>query len=502
MQNNHENPDKSATRPRLARTRIVEMNHASQTTGTHNRGKESPDHTGNPVQQRVTPAAWKATQANPPSSLTIDSQNGSSTNQSTTHLMQLSGMIRAIRKTDVALNSLTASSEEDGYWPLGIQQAGPLPIVNVYGRASFGRTLPTAIPLVTAESIAPDKEQKLPAWRRVLASPTNKIVLGLVLGLALFFLTSLFIDLPTTLTILGTHLSTAQSIGLALLAGIVYLSGHSIRGLRWKFLLNPWAIISKLTIIELYQVATFLNFLLPIRAGEASKSLALKRVANVPVSKSLPTVAMDKSLDLLSILIVLPLAPLLGISMTVRLWLVLVLASGVLLSLAVFIGLTGWKRSFAISLLQKLPGLLPRSISSKIEGFVTGFTDALLAAASRPQIFLPALLLTGLAILCDGLCVMLAFGTLGYSLSFGVVLYGYTVCRLFSILPTPPGQVGSNEAVGLLVFSALLGLPGNQVLAMYLFWHIWTALLLTAVGLSSLAALGLTITTALHIRER
>src|SRR5713226_8016902 len=51
-------------------------------------------------------------------------------------------------------------------------------------------------------------------------------------------------------------------------------------------------------VVLLFLVGIFLNFLLPIRGGEVAKSLMLKRIANIPVSKSLPTVAMDKALDL------------------------------------------------------------------------------------------------------------------------------------------------------------------------------------------------------------
>lgn len=497
MQYNQDNPDKSATRPRLVRTRFVGVDTAQQARG-------SVSTTGAPDNKRAsetirTPQKKAARAGNKAARPDLDSSSTSS-NQNTAHLMQLSGMMRAIRKSDATPSVKAVETEEDGYWPLGIQQAGPLPIVNLYGRTPFGRTLPTAIPLVMAESVAQDKEQA--SWKRALSTPAFKISLGLLIGLGLLLLAWLFIDLSTTLALLGAHLGTPQGIGLALLAGIVYLGTHSIRGLRWRLFLGQPDKIGALKIIELYQVAALLNFLLPLRAGEAAKSLALKRVANIPVSKSLPTVAMDKALDLLAALVILALVPFLGISMDLKFWLVLGIVGGVLLALAVFIGLVTWKRTLALGLLQTLFGLLPRSISGKIEGFIIGFVDALLAGASQPKTFLPALLYTGLAVLADGLFIMLAFSTIGYSVSFGVALFGCMVFSLFSILPTPPGQFGSNEIVGLLVFSGLLSLPSNAVAAMYIFSHLWIALLLTAAGLGSLAALGLNLTSALHTPEQ
>jgi hypothetical protein len=95
---------------------------------------------------------------------------------------------------------------------------------------------------------------------------------------------------------------------------------------------------------------------------------------------------------------------------------------------------------------------------------------------------------------------MLAFWTIGFPISFGTAIFGYAVYNMFYILPTPPGQVGSNEAVGLLVFAGLLHLPANQVTAMFFFSHPWAALLMCATGLACLSALGLTISSAMRVQ--
>ncbi|HEY6287710.1 MAG TPA: lysylphosphatidylglycerol synthase transmembrane domain-containing protein, partial [Ktedonobacteraceae bacterium] len=252
--------------------------------------------------------------------------------------------------------------------------------------------------------------------------------------------------------------------------------------------------------IALYQVGVFLNFLLPIRGGEVAKCFMLKRNADIPVSKSLPTVAMDKALDLMPALFIMAIVPLLGVKMDIKLWLVLWFVSGILISLLVFVLLSAWKRDSAIALLQKMTGLLPKSVSSKIEGFATGFVDSLLAGASQPRIFIPAIMLTVVAVFFDGLFAMLAFWTIGFHITFGMALFGYSVYNMFYILPTPPGQVGSNEAVGLLVFSGLLHIPATQVTAMFVFSHPWAAVLMCTTGIICLSALGLTITGAMKVQ--
>jgi len=425
--------------------------------------------------------------------------------QSTMHLMRLSGMMPAIRIPQQGIPENSQSTpdgfrfgDEEGYWPYGIQQTGLLPVVNLYGREPFGRTLPLSA-LVTP-AITPEVTKKKPAWKALLNTPAAKVTIGLLIGIGLLVLVARFVNLPVTFAILRANLATPQGIILALLAGASFLMAWSVRGIRWKLFLNPVGKVSTFQAIALYQVGVFLNFLLPIRGGEVAKCFMLKRNSGIPVSKSLPTVAMDKALDLMPALFIMAIVPFLGVQMDIKLWLVLWFVSGILISLLVFVLLSAWKRDSAISLLQKMTGLLPKSFASKVEGFATGFVDSLLAGASQPRIFIPAIVLTIVAVLFDGLFAMLAFWTIGWHITFGMALFGYSVYNMFYILPTPPGQVGSNEAVGLLVFSGLLHIPTNQVTAMFVFSHPWAAVLMCTTGLICLSTLGLTISGAMKVQ--
>ncbi len=456
-----------------------------------------------------------------------------------THLMQLSGMMRAIRiapsqdagphqdtrkgphhslphsrpyatlddvpkdlllkgpyGTAVPNNAGGFGVIEEEYWPNGIQQTGPLPIVNLYGSEPFGRTLPLAA-IPTTQQVQ-GKQQT--AWKSWLNTPVVKVTIGLLIGIGLLYLDSKFVNIAATIQVLQQNLTTARGITLALLSGVAFLTAFSVRGIRWKLFLNPIGKISIFKAVQLFLVGIFLNFLLPVRGGEVAKSLMLKRIAGIPVSKSLPTVAMDKALDLMPALIIMAIVPFLGITMDIKLWLILGTVGGLLVGLIFFTGLTAWKRTAAIVLLHTMTGILPKAIGDKIAGFATGFVDSLLLAASRPSIFLPAVLLTCVAVIFDGLFAMLAFWTIGFPISFGTAIFGYTVYNMFYILPTPPGQVGSNEVAGMLVFNGLLGLSAEKVTAMFVFSHPWAALLMSTIGMICLSALGLTISSAMKVQ--
>jgi conserved hypothetical protein len=334
----------------------------------------------------------------------------------------------------------------------------------------------------------------------VLRSPMAKIAIGLLIGIGLLLIVSRFVNVATTLYAVQQSLATPRGVAFALVSGVAFLLAFSIRGIRWKLFLNPICDISIDKAIRIFLVSIFINFLLPISSGDIAKTLMLKRIAGVPIGRSLPTVAMDRSMDLLPALAIMAIVPLLGIQMDIKLWLVLYAVGGLLIVLVCFIGLTVWKRTVAIALLRKATSLLPKTIGGKAESFATGFVDSLLAGVSRPHVFLPAVGLTCLAVVCDSLFAMFAFWTIGFPISFGTAIFGYTLYNLFFIFPTPPGQIGSNEAVGLLVFTGLLHLPTDKVAAMFVFSHPWAALLMTAAGLICLKTLGLTISTTMTIK--
>src|SRR5437868_5733521 len=219
----------------------------------------------------------------------------------------------------------------------------------------------------------------VPGVRRPSARSALALTLRLAAGLAvalLFLVTFLRLVNVSNVYQRLQHLS----IGLAFLCGLVFLSAYVVRALRWRGFLAPHQ-VSILRAVAIYQVAIFINWLLPVQGGELVKSLLLRRLDAIPLSRSLPTVTMDKAMD-----------------------------------------------------------LLPAAC-------------------------------TAVAVGLDALFCWLAFRAVGTDLAFPVVLYGYTFHNLTYILPTPPGQIGSNELVGLLVFCGLFGINRSAVAAMFLFSH-------------------------------
>jgi uncharacterized protein (TIRG00374 family) len=321
-----------------------------------------------------------------------------------------------------------------------------------------------------------------------------RAAIGLCLGAILLVAFLQLVNVSAVLARLE-HLNVA----LALLCGVPFLGAYAVRAMRWRSLLRPYE-VSIPRAVAIYQVATFLNWLLPIRGGELAKPLLLRRTNGIPVSRSLATVSMDKAMDLLPAVALLALLPFAGLHLGRLLWLLLLMALAAVALAGAILALVAWRRELAESVLTRpLAKVLPGSARQRVEPFITQFVDTLLTLIRKPRVIGLAAGYTAAAVVLDALFCLLAFRAVGVSVPLGVVLFGYTFFNLAFILPTPPGQVGSNELVGLLLFSGVLGVDSSGVGAMFLFSHPWTAALMTITGLLCLSAMGLTLRRTLRV---
>jgi uncharacterized protein (TIRG00374 family) len=185
------------------------------------------------------------------------------------------------------------------------------------------------------------------------------------------------------------------------------------------------------------------------------------------------------------------------------LWLFLLFPLILLAVGALLLALASWRRERAVDWLSRLlRAVLPPRVAERVEPFIVGFVDTLLDLLRQPRLFLMAAAYTVVAVTLDALFCYLAFRAVGTSLSLPIVLYGYTFYNLAYIFPTPPGHLGSNELIGLLIFSGMFGVSRSAVGAMFLFSHPFTGVLMTVTALACIRATGLDRRTILRLPSR
>ena len=314
-----------------------------------------------------------------------------------------------------------------------------------------------------------------------------------LLGLALLVVWLYLVDLREV----GSTLSQARW-HLVLLAAVIGLSSSVLRSQRWRTVLRPIAIVPLLDVWMISMASSLVNFVIPLRTGELARSLLLKQRHRVPIAASLPTVAVDRSFDLLAVLVVGTLGAFSGISLGGRLSTVL-LAGGVLfLTFVVFVVLAIVSGSRLQTVIARL---LPNRLGSPLQDRILGILESLLsgftAMARRPAELALLFALSLLAAVLDGILFYFLLLSLGAEFPLAIVLTGFALFTLTFLVPGAPGYIGSMEVFGSLVFGAL-GMGVEIAASTVVLFHALNAVMLGVTGGLAMWALGLRPSTAVR----
>jgi uncharacterized protein (TIRG00374 family) len=307
-----------------------------------------------------------------------------------------------------------------------------------------------------------------------------------LLGLALLVAWVMLVDLGEV----GRTLSQARWI-YVLLAVAIGFSSSVLRSQRWRLVLRPIASVPLLDLFLIIMVSSLVNFVIPLRTGEIARSLLLRQRHRVPMSASLPTIAVDRSFDLLAVLVVGIIGALSGIRLAGRLSTVLLAGGLLLLMFVVFVILAILSGDRLLSLANRL---LPKRLASHLRDRILGIFEGLLvgftAVGRQPKGLVQMIALSLLSTVLDGTLFSCLFLSLGANVPYAIVLTGYALFALTFLVPGAPGYVGSMEAFGSLVFSAL-GVGVELAASAVVLFHAWNVLMLGVAGGLAMWALGL-----------
>jgi uncharacterized protein (TIRG00374 family) len=253
----------------------------------------------------------------------------------------------------------------------------------------------------------------------------------------------------------------------------------AIRVERWRILFRrdqrpSFAALTKATLVGL-----FFNIVLPARAGEAARAVALKSYAGTSAAESSATIVVERLMDILSLLALLFISvPWLPTVTWLRAAgfaaLVAVVAAIALAAVAVYLGKGARPR--AVRTLSLLPLVSEEAATRVLANVLHG-----LAAIRRPSQAAAALSLTVVSWLILGAgfwCLMIGF-RLHLPLLAG--LLAVIATGLAFVVPAAPGGAGVFEAAGLAATSAY-GVPTSHALAYVLVLHALNVLPYVAAG--------------------
>jgi len=268
-----------------------------------------------------------------------------------------------------------------------------------------------------------------------------------------------------------------------------YVLAYFFRSWRWKIIIKP---VEKLGFGEsffIFMTGLLINYLIPVRAGELTKSFILKVRHKTPISASLPTILIDKISDLFPIILIMMLIPLIGIQLNQTLNIIIIL---LLLIFVFFLGFLYFSvnhQSTALKILNFFLKIFPRHLQTKFQEFFGSFVEGMGVMQKRHIDNILVSLLTLAAVFSEAIYIFMVFKAFGADISYQKILFGYTLMNLTYILPTPPAQVGSNQFMWVLIFSFALGVDKNLTAAAVTFSHLLTTIWIFLIGAISLFTL-------------
>lgn len=310
--------------------------------------------------------------------------------------------------------------------------------------------------------------------------------LSVILGIILIYIWLMLIDTEKVVGIISDFNK------LFLFPAIVlYLSSYFIRSLRLKKLLSYQADIPVFRNYAYVLAGNFLNYLIPLRAGELAKSFFYKKNHNIGYSSSLPAIFIDKIFDTFVILVVLVMVPFMAIVFDRYIKLLILLLICVFVIGLIILYLSSKSAGFIKKTLQVFFFFIPHKYKARFDNFIHLFVEGIAIFKHHKNLFTPSLILTFTATLTDSLYFFLMFSAFGIEISFFKVMFGYTLIFLSYVLPHPPAQIGSNELIMVLIFSLGFGYGKNEVSAVMLMSHFVTAVVIFITGWLSLTYTGL-----------
>ena len=307
-----------------------------------------------------------------------------------------------------------------------------------------------------------------------------------LLGVALLIVWLLIVDLDAV----AQTLRSAQWAFVALAAGLAVTS-TVVRAVRWRIVLRPIASVARVDVWLISLASSLINFVIPIRSGEIARSLFLKQRNSVPISASLPTVAVDRSFDMLAILLIGAIGVISGLRLGGSLSVVLALGAGLFLGFAAFVVLAiFWQERLMRVAEWAVPRFIGENLRRTMLGILNGIMTGFTAIGRQPKNLVPIIGLSFVAALLDAGVFYLLFLSVGNPVPPLVALTGYALFAITFIVPGAPGYIGSMEAFGSLVFGAALGIPQAASASVVLIFHALNALLLGILGGIAIWALG------------
>jgi uncharacterized protein (TIRG00374 family) len=254
---------------------------------------------------------------------------------------------------------------------------------------------------------------------------------------------------------------------------LLFLLTTVIRARRWLLLLRPLAPVGLVRAFAMNTAGGLLNYVLPIRSGDAARAWWLWRRHRVPAGSALATIVIDKACDLAAVALVLALLEVVALTGAISTPTGLLGAAALavaLLSAVLGTALLGPRLARSWVARRLLPARFASAIAGQAFAFRAGARGLWTPALAGRLAFL-----TVLALAIDAFNFTLLFAAVGISVPALKAMAAYPALLLSFAIPAGPGYLGNLEVAGSLVLHGGLGLPAPVAAGAIVLYHAITA---------------------------
>jgi len=310
-----------------------------------------------------------------------------------------------------------------------------------------------------------------------------RLALQTAFGLALLYL---WLRTVSLVDVVG-HMRAHAWWPLPVMVGLFLLTSV-IRARRWLFLLRPLAPVGMVRAFAMNATGGLLNYVLPIRFGDAARAWWLWRRHRVPTGAALATIVLDKAFDLAAVavaLVVLEALALAGVLSAPR---------GLIGAVALAVALLGAVLGTAL-LGPRIArsGLARRLLPARFASGLAGQAFAFRAGARglwTPGLAARLAAFTVVALVIDAFNLNLLLVAVGVDVPTWRAMAAYPALLLSFAVPAGPGYLGNLEVAGSLVLGGGLGLAPAVAAGAILLYHAVTAAYALVLGLLGFLLVG------------
>lgn len=310
-----------------------------------------------------------------------------------------------------------------------------------------------------------------------------RLGLQTAIGLLLLWLWLRTVSLPEVVSHARVHSWPAVVLMVCL-----FLVTSLIRVRRWLLLLRPLAPVGMVRAFAMSSAGGLLNYVIPIRSGDAARAWWLWRRHRVPAGSALATIVIDKACDLAGVALVLAILEIVAATGAVSAPRGLLGAAALAVALlAAVLGTALLGPRVARSTLARK--VLPARFAAALAGQAFAFR------AGARGLWTPVLAgrlaaLTILALAIDAFNFTLLFTAVGVQVPTLRAMAAYPALLLSFAIPAGPGYLGNLEVAGSLVLGGGLGLAPAVAAGAIVLYHAITAGYALVVGLVGFLLVG------------